>query len=128
MKKQTSMHGSKIRAFRMLRGYSQEYMATQLGIEQSKYSRIETNQQKLTSDMLEEIAKSLGVSIADITSNEPVIIQNQASNQGTQIGHNENFYADQKELFEKMIEGKDKEIERLAKQIESLMKLLEKLK
>ncbi len=127
MKKNT-MHGSKIRAFRMLRGYSQEHMANLLGIEQSKYSRIETNQQKLTADILEEIAKALGVTIADITSNEPVIIQNNASNQGTQIGHNENFFADQKELYEKMIAGKDKEIERLSKQVEALMKLFEKKK
>lgn len=120
------MHGSKIRAFRMLRGYSQEYMAEKLGIEQSKYSRIETNQQKLTADMLEQIARELGVTIADITSNEPVIIHNAASNQGTQIGHNENFYADQKEWCEKMIAAKDKEIERLTKQVETLMTLLGK--
>ncbi len=112
----------------MLRGFSQEYMADKLGIEQSKYSRIETNQQKLTADMLEHISKVLGVTIADITSNEPVIIQNNASNQGTQIGHNENFYADQKELYEKMVAAKDKEIERLSKQLETLMKLLEKKK
>jgi transcriptional regulator with XRE-family HTH domain len=121
------MYGSKIRAFRMLRGYTQEYMADALGVEQSTYSRIETNQQKLTTDMLEGIAKALGVTIADISSNEPVIIQNNASNQGTQIGHNENFYADQKELYEKLIAAKDKEIERLTKQVEDLMKLLGKM-
>lgn len=77
--------------------------------------------------MLDKIAKLLGVSVTDITSNEPLIIQNNASNYGAQ-GKIENFYADQKELFEKMVTAKDKEIERLSKQIESLIKLLEKLK
>lgn len=84
------MYGNKIRSLRMLRGYSQEAMADKLGIQQTAYSRIETNQQKLTAELLEKIAAELGVSTADIMSPEPIIIQNNASNQGTQIGHNEN--------------------------------------
>lgn len=122
------MYGNKIRTLRMLRGYSQEFMAENLGMTQTSYSRIETNQQKLTAEVLEKIAGLLGVTTVDITSNEPVIIQNNASNQGTQIGHNENYFAEQKELYQKIIDSKDKEIERLIKQNDSLMKLLEKKK
>src|SRR5665647_2062756 len=92
------MYGNKIRALRMLRGFSQEYMADKLEINQTTYSRIETNQQKLTAETLEKLAGILGVSVTDITSNEPLIIQNNASNYGAQ-GRIENFYADQKELF-----------------------------
>ena len=121
------MYGNKIKALRMLRGYSQEYMAGKLEINQTTYSRIETNQQKLTAEMLEKVSSVLGVSVTDITSNEPLIIQNNASNYGAQ-GRIENFYADQKELFEKFIASKNEEIERLTKQVESLMKLLEKRK
>lgn len=124
------MHGNKIRMFRTLRGYSQEYMADQLGMQQNSYSRIETGQnKKIAPEILKKIAEILGVTIADITSNEPIIIQNQASNNGTQgIGYIENFYPEQKELYEKFLDAKDKEIERLSKQVESLMKLLEKKK
>ncbi len=122
------MYGNKIRTLRMLRGYSQEFMAENLGMTQTSYSRIETNQQKLTAEVLEKIAGLLGVTTVDITSNEPVIIQNNASNQGTQIGHNENYFAEQKELYQKIIDSKEKEIERLIKQNDSLMKLLEKKK
>lgn len=125
--KKENMYGGKIRALRLLRGFSQEHMSNELGIDQTKYSRIETNTQKLTVDMVEKIASVLGVSIADITSNEPLIIQNIASNYGAQ-GKIENFYADQKETYEKQLSSKDKEIERLVKQIEKLMSLLEKKK
>ncbi len=121
------MYGNKIRSLRLLRGYSQEYMANELDITQTTYSRLETDKQKLTAPVLEKLAQVLGVSVADITSNEPLIIQNNASNYGAQ-GRIENFYADQKETYLKMIDGKDKEIDRLTKQVESLMKLLEKRK
>lgn len=125
--KNRKMYGSKIRALRLLRGYSQEHMAHELDITQTSYSRIETDKQNLTATLLERLAEILGVSVPDITSNEPLIIQNNASNYGAQ-GRIENFYADQKELYQKMLEGKDKEIDRLSKQVESLMKMLEKNK
>ena len=121
------MYGNKIRSLRLLRGYSQEYMATELDITQTTYSLIETDKQKLTVPMLERLAQVLGVSVPDITSNEPLIIQNNASNYGAQ-GRIENFFADQKELYQKIIDSKDKEIDRLTKQVESLIKLLEKRK
>lgn len=121
------MYGSKIRSLRLLRGYSQEYMANELDVTQTTYSRIETDKQKLSAAMLEKLAQVLGVSVPDITNNEPLIIQNNASNYGAQ-GRIENFYADQKDLYEKMIAAKDKEIERLTNQVESLLKLLEKKK
>ena len=101
-------------------------MAEQLHVSQSTYSRIENDDEKLTLPLLKKIAEVLEISISDITSNEPVIIQNNASNQGTQIGHNENFFADQKEVYEKMIAAKDEEIQRLTKQNEQLMQLLQK--
>ncbi len=135
MENNKGMIGGKIRTFRMLRGFSQEHMAAKLGIDQTKYSRIESSKQKPAEDLLKNIADLLGVSVADINSNEPVIINNNASNKGTQIGHNENFYADQKELYEKLINTQKAENERLAKQnetlskqIEQLMKMLEKKK
>ena len=115
------MHGSKIRSFRLLRGLSQEEIAEKLNITQSTYSRIETDEHKLTVDVLKRIAEVLDVSIGDIVSNEPIIIQNNASNQGTQIARNENFYADQKELYEKIITAKDAEIARMQNIIDQLL-------
>ena len=50
---------------------------------QNTYSRIETNQTKLSTDMLEKIARELGVSPIDIISTEPAIV-NFSPNHGAQ--------------------------------------------
>ena len=116
------MYGEKIRLIREMRGFSQENVAAKLGIAQNSYSRIETNQSKLEAGMLTRIAEALEVSPMDILSNQPAIINFQ-SNKGTQqsFGYVENVIAGQKELYEKMLEGKDAEILRLNKIIEKLL-------
>jgi len=53
---------------RELRGYSQENIAARLGITQTSYSRIENNQTKLDTVILEKLAKELGVTVIDILS------------------------------------------------------------
>lgn len=116
------MYGEKIRMIRELRGFSQENVAAKLGIAQNAYSRIETNQTKLEAGMLAKIAEVLEVSPMDILSSQPAIINFQ-SNKGTQqsFGYVENVISGQKELYEKMLDGKDQEIERLNKIIEKLL-------
>ncbi|HRN36591.1 MAG TPA: helix-turn-helix transcriptional regulator [Flavobacteriales bacterium] len=53
-----------VRQVRVQRGYSQEYMAVQLGMSgQRPYSRIETGATKLTIDRLDAILKVLDISI-----------------------------------------------------------------
>lgn len=116
------MYGNKIRTIRELRGFSQETLASMIGIEQNTFSRIETNQTKLSTEMLEKIAKALGVSPMDIISSEPTVV-NFASNQGTQgIGHVEHLYTFQREWVEKIMTSKDDEIASLKKIIEGLLK------
>lgn len=120
------MYGTKIRAFRVMRGFSQEDMASRLNIAQNSYSKIEGNKQKVTHEMLEKIAKELGVTVADIVSPEPIIINNHASNQGAQ-GNFEHFYADQKELYQQLIASKDEEINNLKEIIQSLKEVINSL-
>ncbi len=117
------MYGDKIRSIREMRGFSQEYLSQKLGIAQNSYSRIENNQTKLSSEMLEKLAKELGVSPIDILSNEPTIINFYGANHGAQgsFGVIETFNAGQKELYEKIITGKEEEIARLQKIIDSLL-------
>jgi transcriptional regulator with XRE-family HTH domain len=119
------MYGDKIKAYRIMKGFTQEYMAGELHVAQNTYSKYENNAEKLPLDVLEKIAGVLGISVSDITNNEPIIINNHASNQGAQ-GRIDNFYADQKELYTKLIDAKDREIERLTKQVEMLMALFGK--
>lgn len=120
------MYGEKIKMIRELRNFSQEYVADQLGIKQNSYSKIETNQTKLTAEMLQKLANVLQVSPMDIMNQQPAIINFQP-NQGTQqsIGYIETFVSSQKELFEKIIAVKDEEINRLTQANTALLKLLE---
>lgn len=117
------MYGTKIRMMRELRGLSQENVANELGIAQNTYSKIESNQTKLTTEMLAKIADVLEVSPMDIMTQQPAIINFQP-NQGTQqaFGHVDTFVSTQKELFEKLLEAKDAEIKRMQEVIESLLK------
>ncbi|MCW3073498.1 MAG: helix-turn-helix domain protein [Flaviaesturariibacter sp.] len=121
------MYGEKIRVIRELRGFSQEHMASELGIAQNTYSKIETNQSKLSAETLQKVAEVLGVSPVDILSNQPTIV-NFEPNQGTQgIAHIEHFYSYQREFVEKMVASKDSEIAHLKEIIDSLIKDKERL-
>jgi transcriptional regulator with XRE-family HTH domain len=58
--------GRKIKKLRELRNYSQDYMAAQLGISQSTYSQLETEDAGLSPDRLEKIATLLQITVSDI--------------------------------------------------------------
>ncbi len=122
-----SVLSNRIRSFRIFKGYSQDYVAKNLGMDQAKYSRMESGNLVIKNDVLERIAEILEVSPEDLNSNEPLIIQNNSSTIGAQ-GRFENYYAEQKEIYEKLINTQKNEIERLSKQVDQLMKMLEKKK
>lgn len=63
MKKET---GHKVRQIRELKGHSQEYVATKLGISQRAYSKIETNQTKLDWERITKIAELFEVDPIDM--------------------------------------------------------------
>ena len=118
--KKKFMYGDKIKMIREIRGFSQEHMASRLDIAQNTYSRIEKNQTKLTAELLDKVAKELGVSPIDILSTEPAIV-NFGTVHGTLQGNIENFYTYQKEFLE-TIKGS---IDALLEQNKLLMKILE---
>jgi transcriptional regulator with XRE-family HTH domain len=69
------MYGIKISTIRLARGISQYDMATRIGLAQSEYSKIENNQRvKITDDLLLKIAAVLGVSVEDIKSPLPIVM------------------------------------------------------
>lgn len=53
----------RIRVIRVLRGYSQEYVADQLNMTQPAYSKIERNAHHATVASLERVAQVLNVSL-----------------------------------------------------------------
>lgn len=64
------MPGKIIRKYRESLGYTQEYMATHMGISQNAYSKIENNITQLTVEHLKQISAALGVAITDLLKDE----------------------------------------------------------
>ena len=115
--------GKKIRTFRELKGYSQDYVAGKLEIAQNSYSKLETHPDQIKFGTLEKIAEILEVSINDLISEEPIIFNFNGVNHGAQGKFDliEHFHTGEKELYEKIIASKDEEIARMQKTIDGLL-------
>jgi transcriptional regulator with XRE-family HTH domain len=59
--------GRRIRAYRKLKGYTQESFSRELGVSVSILGEIERGNRLPAGDLLEKIAYSLKVSLADLT-------------------------------------------------------------
>ena len=75
--------GEKIRKIRAIKGYSQEFMASQLKMTQNNYSRIELDHGKLNLGTLAEIAKVLAVDPIDILKFDEQYVFNSISHNQT---------------------------------------------
>lgn len=115
------MYGTKIRLIRLSRGLNQEAVAKELGIKQNAYSKIETNQSKLSDATIEKLATIFGVSAEDIKSPEPIIINfhnSPQSNGGVGVNNDEAKNQNEQLLQQltQQLAVKDKQIEELMAQ------------
>lgn len=100
-----------IRKYRELKGFSQEYMANQLDINQASYAKIENNSTKITIDRLFAISKLLEAEITDLMDLKTETVFNQKNNDtANAYGKIEHFHNENKEVYEKLIKAKDEQI------------------
>ena len=59
--------GSRIKALRSAKHFTQEEVAEQIGISRQKYARIESGANSITLEVLSKIAAFLDVTVGDIT-------------------------------------------------------------
>lgn len=59
--------GSRIKALRGAKNFTQEQIADQIGVSRQKYARIESGANSITLDILSKIAEVLDVTVGDIT-------------------------------------------------------------
>ncbi|GIN74280.1 transcriptional regulator [Bacillus sp. J14TS2] len=64
---ETDKWGRRIRAFRKLKGFTQERLAESLGISVSVFGEIERGTRLPTDHMLRKISEVLGVSVEELT-------------------------------------------------------------
>ncbi len=107
------MYGAKITSIRIARGFTQIYMAKQLGITQNIYSNIETGKGRQDDIMLEKIAKLLSVSLVDIKSHTPIVMNFRDESDSTLM----NEMLSQLKLKDRQIEEKDRLIAELVSKI-----------
>lgn len=111
---------SNLRVLREINNYTQEYVASQIGVDQSTYSKIERNPRVLKADQVEKLAQLYDVGVADILApSVSISFENTQKGYGYINNLNEEF---QPEAFEKIIATKDDQIKELKEQIEYLKK------
>lgn len=111
------MISKNIRKYRELKGFSQEYMANQLDINQASYAKIENNSTKLTVERLFAISKLLETDVTDLLDLKSQTVFNQSENV-TAYGKIEHFHNENKEVYEKLIQAKDEQIALLKELLE----------
>lgn len=122
------MFGAKLKALREASGHTQAYMAEQLGIKQSAYSKLETNQANLTADMVKKLAIIFNVSPVDILTNQPAIINFESVINGQHgVCQGDNILNYSKDIADKIITSKDEEISRLIQDKEQLKSIIDAL-
>ncbi len=118
--------GKNIKRLREFKNYTQEYVAEQLQVSQTAYSKIERDETDVSFSKLNKIAKILGVTINDIinTSDEKLWLsitygQNfDNSNNGIVI--KQSISENEKDLYERLIEEMKEEIRFLKETIKNL--------
>jgi len=107
----------KIILLRSKKGYTYENMANELFITTAAYRKIETGETKLSMERLFKIAEILQESVSSLIETTEENVINQTNNENS-IGNQylkkiENFYQDNKEVYDKLLKSKDEQIELL---------------
>ena len=101
----------KITAVRLRKGFSYENIAHELSITPAAYRKIETGETKLTMERLFLISEILDTSLSDLLEIGDDIFQQTNNESATGYQQKiENFYQENKEVYEKLLQSKDEQI------------------
>lgn len=117
--------GHKIKKIRELKDLTQEFMASELGLNQSAYSKIESGTSDVAYSKLEKIASVFGMKVEDIVGFNEQMVFNVMNNQNGQNGLviNNNTPASDSDinLYEKQIDSLKEEINYLKSVLDKLL-------
>jgi transcriptional regulator with XRE-family HTH domain len=112
--------GHKIKKLRELKNYTQSYMASELGITQGAYSRIEVGETEISYGKLSKISSILDVPLDDIVSFNENMIFNVSNNEvGNGYVVNNGITLDERKLYQE-------QIDLLKSQNEVLLRIIER--
>ena len=108
---------NKIRSLRINKQFSQDYMASQLGISQRSYSKIENEEVKLDVFKLQKIAEILEVELSELINSETNQFNNFNNNKSITNAVVNNYSKSQTDLQNDIISILKEEISSLKDQI-----------
>lgn len=115
--------GQKVKKIRELKNFTQTHIASELGITQSAYSKIELGETDVSFVKLTRIAEVLGVSTEEIVSfNEQMIFNVMNNHTGNGLVVNKGLPDNEKKLYEDQIAVLKDEISYLKKVLDKLMR------
>ena len=115
--------GQKIKKLRELKNFTQSHLASELGITQSAYSKMELGETEVSYSKLTKIADVLGVTPEEImTFNEQMIFNVMHNQTGNGFVINKGFAEGEKKLYEDQIAHLLEEISYLKKVLDKLLK------
>lgn len=101
----------KISAIRQRKGLSYENMAHELSITPAAYRKVEMGETKLTVERLFQLSKILETSLSDLLEIGNDVFQQTNNESATGYQQKiENFYQENKEVYEKLLQSKDEQI------------------
>lgn len=118
-----SIIGERIKKFRENKNYTQEHLASKLGMSQNAYSKMESGGSKVSTERLQKIAEILETPIEKFLCDEQKVFN--FDNNHIAIGYIEHLEDDNKEyvkMLHQQIEFQQKEIDRLISLVEKLTK------
>lgn len=113
--------GEKLKKARINKNFTQEYLAEVLNVSQKTYSNFENDKSKPDFSQVEEIAKTLEISVLDFLSSDGVSFHYD----NTQ-GGNSGFFIYQTQLPEKLIEQYEQRLKDKDAEIAYLRNLIDK--
>lgn len=114
--------GQKIKKLRELKNLTQSYVASELGISQSAYSKMEVGETEVSYSKLSRIASIFGMAPEEITSFNEQMVFNVMNNQtGNGFVLNNGMTQNEKKLYEDQITQMKEEIAYLKKILDTLI-------
>jgi transcriptional regulator with XRE-family HTH domain len=115
--------GEKIKKLRELKNFTQSHIASELGITQSAYSKMEQGETEVSYSKLSKIAEVLGMAPEEImTFNEQMIFNVMHNQTGNGFVVNKGISDNEKKLYEDQIAQLKEEVSYLKKVLDKLLK------
>lgn len=116
--------GQKIKKLRELKNFTQSHIASELGITQSAYSKMELGETEVSYSKLTKIAEVFGMAPEEImTFNEQMIFNVMHNQTGNGFVVNKGFTENERKLYEDQITQLKEEVSYLKKVLDKLLKI-----